>query len=92
MRKPREVSRVGTAFQARRLAAVVLGAILSSSATLGHAEQNPLRDAFFGETHIHTSWSFDAYVFGNTLAGPDAAYEYALGKPIKHPAAATWSR
>ena len=29
-------------------------------------KKNPLRDVFFGETHIHTSWSFDAYVFGNS--------------------------
>ena len=50
------------------------------------AKPNPLRDVFFGETHIHTSWSFDAYVFGNTLTGPEDAYQYALGKPIRHPA------
>ncbi len=49
------------------------------------AKPNPLRDVFFGETHIHTSWSFDAYVFGNTLAGPEDAYQFALGKPIRHP-------
>ena len=41
---------------------------------------------FFGETHVHTSWSFDAYTFGNTLTGPEDAYKYALGQPIKHPA------
>jgi hypothetical protein len=27
-------------------------------------ERNPDRDAYFGETHQHTSWSFDAYIFG----------------------------
>ena len=50
------------------------------------AKPNSLRDVFFGETHIHTSWSFDAYVFGNTLTGPEDAYQFALGKPIRHPA------
>ena len=50
------------------------------------AKPNPLRDVFFGETHIHTSWSFDAYVFGNTLTGPEDAYQFAMGKPIRHPA------
>ena len=64
---------------------MVLAVGLCGSSPLGHAEKNPLRDVFFGETHIHTSWSFDAYVFGNTLAGPEEAYQYALGKPIRHP-------
>ena len=47
---------------------------------------HPEREAYFGETHVHTSWSFDAYVFGNTKAGPEDAYKYALGQPIDHPA------
>ena len=49
-------------------------------------QRNPERDAYFGETHIHTSWSFDAYVFGNTVTGPEDAYKFAMGQPIKHPA------
>ena len=72
--------------RSRRLLAALLGAGLCGCAMLAHAEKNPLRDVFFGETHLHTSWSFDAYVFGNTLAGPEEAYQYALGKPIRHPA------
>ncbi len=54
------------------------------SAAPARAGQNPLRQAYFGVTHVHTSWSFDAYVFGNRT-GPADAYNYALGKPIKHP-------
>ena len=49
-------------------------------------EKNPERNAYFGETHVHTSWSFDAYVFGNTKTGPEEAYRYAIGEPIDHPA------
>ena len=49
-------------------------------------EKNPDRNAYFGETHIHTSWSFDAYVFGNTKAGPEESYKFAIGQPIDHPA------
>ena len=49
------------------------------------AQGNPERNAYFGQTHVHTSWSFDAYVFGNTVTGPEEAYKYALGQPIKHP-------
>ncbi len=49
-------------------------------------ERNPDRDEYFGETHMHTSWSFDAFAYGNTKAGPEDAYRYALGQPIAHPA------
>lgn len=44
------------------------------------------RNAYFGQTHQHTSWSLDAYILGNTVTGPAEAYEYSMGKPIKHPA------
>lgn len=48
-------------------------------------ERNPERNVYFGETHIHTSWSMDAYLFGNRITGPDDAYKYAQGQTIKHP-------
>ena len=49
------------------------------------AQGNPLRDAYFGETHVHTSWSLDAWTFGNRVTGPGDAYKYFKGEPIKHP-------
>ena len=45
---------------------------------------NPNREAFFGDLHVHTRYSFDAFIFGTT-ASPDDAYEYAKGSAIKHP-------
>ena len=36
------------------------------------------RKALFGETHLHTNLSFDAFIFGNRN-GPDEAYEFAKG-------------
>src|SRR5215510_12342234 len=48
-------------------------------------EKNPERNAYFGETHIHTSWSVDAWVMGNRLTGPGDALKYAQGETIKHP-------
>jgi len=47
------------------------------------------RQALFGELHMHTKWSFDAYMF-NTRATPDDAYEFAKGKPLKHPVGQTY--
>jgi hypothetical protein len=48
-------------------------------------EANPLRNAYFGDLHVHTRYSFDAFAFG-TLATPYDAYRFAKGEAIKHPA------
>ena len=59
---------------------------LSLAAALpAFGDPNPDRDAYFGETHIHTSWSVDAWVMGNRITGPDEAFKYAQGQVIKHP-------
>ena len=46
-------------------------------------EVNPNRNAYFGDTHVHTVLSFDAYVMG-TRRTPDEAYEFAKGGAIEH--------
>jgi hypothetical protein len=45
---------------------------------------NAQRRALFGDLHIHTRYSFDAFAFG-TIATPSDAYRYAKGEAIKHP-------
>ncbi len=62
---------------------VTLG-LAAGSFAQDEAERKPL----FGETHIHTAYSFDAYMF-STRATPDDAYEFAKGKPLKHPLGST---
>lgn len=44
---------------------------------------NPFRNAYFGDLHVHTRNSFDAYIF-NVRSDPDAAYRYAKGDTIQH--------
>lgn len=56
-----------------------------ASAGISSAPLPAERTAFFGDLHVHTRYSYDAFVFG-TRADPDAAYEFAKGNPITHPA------
>jgi hypothetical protein len=66
----------------------ILIAVLSPSA-IAQTGEGPDRKALFGELHIHTQWSFDAYI-NTTRATPDDAYEFAKGKPKKHPDGQTY--
>lgn len=48
------------------------------------APPNTERNAYFGDLHVHTEYSFDAYSFGTT-ATPYDAYRFAQGEAIQHP-------
>ncbi len=48
-------------------------------------ETSKERKAYFGDLHVHTTYSFDGYAFG-TLATPYDAYRFAKGEAIAHPA------
>ena len=48
-------------------------------------EKNPgERNAYYGDLHVHTAYSFDGYAFG-TLASPHDAYRFARGEAIANP-------
>ncbi len=47
-------------------------------------DRNPLKSAFFGDLHIHTGYSADAYPEG-TRAFPPEAYAFAKGEPLALP-------
>jgi hypothetical protein len=51
-------------------------ALLGLAPLHASAQGNPLRDAYFGETHVHTSYSLDAWLFGNRMTDPGDAYKY----------------
>jgi len=46
---------------------------------------NEFRNPYFGQTHQHTVWSFDAAILDVKL-GPDNAYKHARGHKVMHPA------
>ena len=43
---------------------------------------NAEREAYFGDLHLHTTYSFDAYVLMGSKATPDNAYQFARGETI----------
>ena len=72
------------------LAASSMGAACNSTTppppdpTHGCASSEPLRQPFFGDTHVHSSYSFDSYVF-SVRNDPDAAYRFAKGEAVTLP-------
>ncbi|MCH2170687.1 DUF3604 domain-containing protein [Myxococcota bacterium] len=48
------------------------------------ADYNPLRNAYFGDFHVHTDVSMDAYIFGTRTNARDA-YRFAQGQAIPTP-------
>ena len=46
--------------------------------------RNPNKNAYFGDLHVHTSWSIDAYA-GESRVGPATAYRFARGDMVELP-------
>jgi len=53
----------------------------STAPSGGQPAPNPENNAYFGDVHVHTGWSFDAMTNGSKTAPMDA-YAWAQGKSI----------
>ena len=49
------------------------------------AEAAEATHVYWGETHLHTTFSTDGYVAGPNAIQPEQAYRYARGLPVIHP-------
>ena len=62
------------------LASLSIGAYAGNEYSPNVGQTFPNR-VFFGDTHLHTSYSTDAGMVGNRL-GPEAAYRFAMGEEV----------
>jgi hypothetical protein len=68
------------------VASILLGTImLAQPVYAANVQSAPNRQLLWGDTHLHSSYSMDAYLFQNRTADPDTAYRYAKGYPVIHP-------
>ncbi len=63
------------------LSRLVLASVLVGGGALPAFAAEPTQ-LYWGDTHLHTSYSFDAFLNLNDSADPDTAYRWARGLPV----------
>ena len=64
------------------MAASIILALHSANAPAGDSHPTQV---YWGDTHLHTSNSFDVYLFNTPTSAPDTALRFARGLPVVSP-------
>ncbi len=67
------------------LSSLCLVILLAAGTALADGHGKGASRVFWGDTHLHTSYSPDAFLMRNSTADPDTAYRWAKGLPVIHP-------
>jgi len=70
---------VGTTMVKKKVVFGLLAMLIASPALASE------KQVYWGDTHLHTNRSFDAFTNRNFSVGPDEAYRFARGLPVEHP-------
>lgn len=62
-----------------------MGVQASDGSALEGASDGIEKKLLWGDTHLHSSYSFDAFLNDNLRADPATAYRFAMGQPVPHP-------
>lgn len=64
---------------------LALALCTNSAAVFAQELEENSTQLLWGDTHLHTNYSFDAYLNQNESVDPDTAYRWAKGLPVLHP-------
>ncbi len=62
---------------------MLLGLLSLSASVTGSPHEST--NLYWGDTHLHTAYSADAFLSQNYSSTPDTAYRWAKGQPVIHP-------
>ncbi len=69
----------------RRFPYGIIGLLLGGIFFLSGPPAPAQTELFWGDTHVHTSYSVDAFLLGNRTVGPEEAYRFGKGLKVAHP-------
>ena len=81
----RNITRINRLVRNTAFVGLLTGAVGIDGLMAADEVSEPIvRNAYFGQTHQHTGWSFDANIY-NVQLGPENAFKHARGDKVKHP-------